>query len=138
MIPTLLEYSQTEELLAQPESGMGWQLVDVEFDGGRTERALAMNAEVLMGAAQAAVLKSVEAYAALLTEASRSHQYSKFAIKSLHVVGSSRGAQRVAVVRDSAQKARAGAQGAADAPTENTEAGEVFKRFCAFAKDNRV
>lgn len=43
-----LSTNQQKELLRQPESGMGWQRVDVELtDGRRLENCIVRNAEVL-------------------------------------------------------------------------------------------
>ena len=43
-----LTASRTQELLSQPENGMGYQIVEVTNFAGRIEKGLAYNAELVV------------------------------------------------------------------------------------------
>lgn len=130
-----LNASQKELLLHSPESGMGFQFVDVAMKGGPWVSGVAYNAEVLLldeepperlkHAADEAVSRMMLTLEGALQNADD--------ITSLRVVA--REWQTSAVVRET--PADEGGP-AADAPVETTQGEEEFKRFSPFANDRRV
>lgn len=119
------------DLLALPESGMGYQLVAATMKDNAMKRAVAYNAELLVFDDEPRVGLSFKAHEALLRDA----RNSEGEIKSLRLVTKS--AASAAVHERSAAKPAAPTP-AADAPLEATKAGEVFKRFSAYMNDRRV
>ena len=121
-----LEQRFVNSLLAQPESGMGYQLVNVERPDGSTFRGVAYNAEL--------VLREDEARSVL-----RATSYERLVENAV----SSQGSVKAVVVRREIRSANAVREGpssgeAKDAPVEETTTGEVFKRFSAYQNDRRV
>lgn len=116
-------------LLAQPESGMGYQRVEVEMVTGLRETGVAYNAElVLLEREPRQQLRS--AYEALMKAATPSEGR----VKAVRVVRPP--SRVVAAVQERMMKSAPGE--AKDAPVGETSANEVFKRFSAFANDRRV
>lgn len=117
-----------QSLLEQPESGMGWQLVDARFAAAPPERMIALNAEFL--ASESAELRSLaqrgELTSASLKQAAR--QWRTVEVKSLSVVARSR----------SVREGRVAPGPAADAPETHSDTGDEFRRFSAFENDRRV
>lgn len=117
-------------LLKQPESGMGFQRVEVTREDGGTAFGVVFNAELLALDAEKTETMTARSFgiaaAAAHTTAGR--------IGSIRVIG---GSSRYASVRErSATSSYVGE--AKDAPIEQTKTGDVFKRFSAYENDRRV
>lgn len=117
-------------LLAQPESGMGYQLVEVEQRDGVRKRGVAYNAELVLLSDE----PRVQVRAANLETLLKSAQSSEATIKAIRVVRAERSA---AMVLEKASESKKPGE-AKDAPVGSTAAAEVFTRFSAFEKDRRV
>ena len=120
--------SHASYLLSQPESGMGYQNVEATTFGDKVKRAVAFNAELLVFDEEPrSVLRTMS-----VRKLAESSQASVTEIRTLRVLPI-----RTVAMRDALTKAiKAGP--AKDAPEEKTKEGEVFKRFVAFEKDNRL
>jgi hypothetical protein len=123
-----LEPTYTANLLSQPESGMGYQIVEATLPDNKTKRGVAYNAELLLFDEEPRLLLLRASYAAILESA----RTSAGEIKSLRVIPRAATTSSTASVRESS-----GAYGqkkgpAKDAPEEKTKADEVFKRFSAY------
>ena len=124
-----LRFEETQSLLRQPESGMGYQVVDARTTDYRTKRGVVVNAELLA-----------------LDEEERTDRLmlSKSYAESLRTARSAVGQFRsLSVVQDyrttvlSKRQAKA-AGGANEATEEMSKEGEGFHRFSAFENDRRV
>ena len=130
-----LNDSQTDYLLHRPESGMGFQFVEVGLKDGPQISGVAYNAEFLLlegepperlkHAADEPVSRMILTLEGALQKAGD--------ITSLRVV--TREWQTTTVVRETPPDEGGPA---ADAPVETTEGEEEFKRFSAFANDRRL
>jgi hypothetical protein len=133
-------------LSTQPEYGMGYQKVTANLDDGSTKTGLIFNSQVFVAETEDSSLVVREEWNEVLKEAGQS----KRSIKSVQLIprpaDTLRGVKRV-VLRGGARtllgesyeairKSEAGP--AKDAPETPTIAGEVFKRFSAYANDRRV
>lgn len=123
----------TRALLAQLESGMGYQIVEATLSDNKTKRGLAYNAELLLFDEERHQFKLSTPYLKLL-ESARS---APSEIKALRVI------PRATVTTHSARESSGAtvqkkATPAKDASKEKTKAGEVFKRFSAYQNDRRV
>ncbi len=122
--------AQMRDLLRQPETGMGYQEVEVTHRDNKTEKGIVYNAELLFeGNETQTVLKTMSYPTLLRTARSASDE-----IKSLRVLKSYE--TRRFLSTTTVRKAAAGP--AKDAPVEKTKADEVFKRFSAFENDHRI
>lgn len=124
-----LESGWTESMVGQPESGMGYQVVDVEQFDGLRRRGIAYNAELVIYDTEPYPFTQGRSYRSLLTEA----RSASGLIRSIAVVGGS-GRPAVHEVRRAPGKPTE----AKDAPIEATAVGEVFKRFSAYEHDHRI
>jgi hypothetical protein len=125
-----LSDTQMRSLLEQPETGMGYQEVEVTHRDNKTEKGIVYNAELLFeGNETQNVLKLMSYPNVLKTARSASDE-----IKSLRVLKSYE--TRRFLSAPTVRKAAAGS--AKDASVEKTKADEVFKRFSAFENDHRV
>ncbi len=125
--------SNTRALLAQPESGMGYQVVEATLSDNKTKRGVAYNAELLLFEEEPRRIMLSTPYLRLL-ESARS---ATGEIKSLRVIS------RATVTTLSAREpsgivVQKKAGPAKDGPREKTKADEVFKRFSAYPNDRRV
>ena len=131
-----LNASLQAQLLHLPESGMGYQVLEILTDTNEHLKAIAYNAEP--------VLPDRPEQRSLLWE---------YALGRLSIGGHGREIREVHLLPRSAASGWAGlsvresraAYGsrphrgpAKDAPNERTKAGEAFRRFCAFENDRRV
>lgn len=125
-----LNPDETRSLLRQPESGMGYQVVDAVTVDFKTKRGVVYNAELLT-----------------LDEDRQSDRVlmlTKSATEALRSASSTVGQFRsLAVVRDSrttvlSKREAKAVGGAGDAEAEKTRDSEKFYRFSAFANDHRV
>jgi hypothetical protein len=115
-------------LLSQPESGMGFQNVEATTYDDKLKRGVVFNAELLMFDDES---RSVLRTASIRKLAESSHS-SLVELRSLRALPG-----RAMAMRDAASKAvKAGP--AKEAPEDKTKEGEVFKRFVAYANDNRL
>jgi hypothetical protein len=119
-----LSEGQTRELLAQPESGMGYQVVDATLADDTTTLGVVYNAELLSLDNELPVSVPIPYRTRLASAKSASGQ-----IKSLRLVPRTR-STTFSVARESSAANQAGP--AKDGPDEKTNAGEVFKRFSAY------
>lgn len=130
-----LNASQTEFLLHSPESGMGFQFVEVAMKDGPQLSGVAYNAEfLLLDGEPPERLKHAadEPVSRMILTLEGALQKSED-ITTLRVV--TRAWETSSVVRETA-----GDEGgaAADAPVETIASEEEFKRFSAFPNDRRV
>ncbi len=125
-----LNLDEARSLLGQPESGMGYQVVDAVTTDYKTKRGVVYNAELLK-----------------LDEDRHSDRIvmlTKSAAEALKTANTSVGQFRsLAVVRDSrttvlSKREAKVAGGASEGEVEKTKEGEKFYRFSAFANDRRV
>jgi hypothetical protein len=134
----LLNEDRQRELLAQPESGMGYQAVEITLRNGENRYGTAFNAEYLLYSGEP--LDRLDA----ISEPSRRSQMLEQnelgfgeEIVEIRVVTSD-------VASDSRVRERAGgdayssSSGASEAPPGALDKKEQFKRFSAFAKDRRI
>jgi hypothetical protein len=125
-----LTQEERRSLLRQPESGMGYQIVDAQTTDYRTKRGIVLNAELLK-LDEDTLSDSIELLTKSHAQALRtaSGSYGKF--RALTVVRD----PRTTVLSKREAKAGGGADEGAD---EKTKEDEVFYRFSAFENDNRV
>jgi hypothetical protein len=125
-----LTLDESLDLLRQPESGMGYQVVDAVTTEFRTKRGIVYNSELLMldedRAIDRTILRTKSFREALRTSSSAVGQF-----RSISVVRDS----RTTVL--SRREAKA-SSGASEAVVGSTEDGERFFRFSAFENDRRV
>jgi len=127
--------TQQRSLLEQPESGMGYQLVEIVTDANQTLRAIAYNAELVLpeGHDHRAMIHE---YLTASLGNDRRHGY---AVKEIRVL--SRSVERRSFMANEARAAygqRTYTGPAKDARPEKTKANEIFRRFSAFANDRRI
>jgi len=124
-----LSQEETLSLLRQPESGMGYQVVDALTTDYRRKRGVVFNAELLTldedSSADRLVMRSKSASGALKAASSTAGKF-----RSLSVVVD----HRTTVLAFRAAKAG----GASQAAEEKTKDGDKFYRFSAFENDRRV
>lgn len=121
------------QLLKQPESGMGYQIVKAVTSDYDIKRGIAYNAELLLFEEEPRTMLRAS-YRSLLDEA----KISTGEIRSLYVVTDVASTSSAYVLRETSTRHERKAGPAKDAPEEKTEENEVFKRFSAYEKDNRV
>jgi hypothetical protein len=128
------------DLAAQPESGMGYQLVEARFEKAqRSEFGIAYNGELLVLASEPIIKIARESFELTVLRAPSASGE----IRSLTVVQKARaGATLDLRARESlglkAAAEKVGSGPASEAPVEETNAGEAFKRFVAYANDFRL
>ena len=134
----LLNEDRQNELLAQPESGMGYQIVDIMLRDGSVRRGTAFNGEIL--------LYSEEPLDGLKRVIEPSRRFQMLERKELGLGEEIVELKVVATETQSASRVREGSDveatspstGANEAPEEGSQVDEEFKRFCAFANHRRV
>lgn len=132
----LLNEGRQMELIAQPESGMGYQNVAIELRNGETRYGTAFNAEFLLYSGESPhVLEKISEPAQRLRMLERNELGVGEEILSLRVLPSE--ADTSARVRESSSSTQS-SSGASEAPVEQLQAEEKFKRFSAYANDRRV
>ncbi len=122
----------TRDLLQEPESGMGYQIVEAMMEDHRVRRAVAYNADLLLFEDEPRPMFKTSAYVRLLLEA----RSSEGSVKTLHVLPRSTTARVALAMNEDA--ARYGSGPARDATEEKTKFGEVFVRFSAYENDRRI
>lgn len=134
----LLNEDWQSELLAQPESGMGYQIVDIVLRDGSARRGTAFNGEVLVD--------SEESLDGLERVIEPSQRFQMLERKELGLGEEIVELKVVTSETKSASRVREGSNvetispstAANEAPEEGSQVDEQFKRFCAFANDRRV
>jgi len=121
MLKLLDEHSAL--LLLQPESGMGYQVVEATSVDDKKRECVVYNAELLIYSEELERVEKGLSYK-LLLEKTASFSYG---IKDLRVISSF---WKFASIAES--------QGAAQSPIKYTGKNEIFKRFSAYEKDNRI
>jgi len=132
----LLNEQRQKELTAQPESGMGYQDVAIKLRNGETRYGTAFNAEFLLYSGESSHLLeriSDPGQRSLMLE--RNELGFGEDIRSLKVLQSE--ADVSTRVRESSSSTKS-SSGASDAPEEELQEEERFKRFSADANDRRV
>lgn len=130
-----LTEAQTRSLLAQPETGMGYQEVEATLRNNTVEKGIVYNAELMFeGTESRNILKLAKSYPTVLQEARSAGDE----IKSLRVIRLREGLKSLSTTRDASGAVKKSAGPAKDAPVEKTKADEVFKRFSAYPNDRRV
>lgn len=125
---------RTRALLEQPESGMGYQIVEVVTADYKSRRGVVCNAELLLFEDEPRTALKTASIASLLAEAKSSQDE----IRSLRVLPRATASELTEAVKEPAAGYGRKTGPAEDAPPEKTKADEVFKRFCAFADDRRI
>lgn len=120
------------DLLAQPESGMGYQIVEATNYYGKIQRGVAYNAELLLFEDEPRLTRT-GVFAKLLNEAKVSAE-----IKSVHVVTHETSTSSAFALKETATRYGRKAPPAKDAPIEKTKENKVFKRFTAYENDHRI
>ena len=133
-----LSYDETHSILRKPESGMGYQVVDVQMMDYRTKRGVVFNAELL-------TLDEDERSDRLMlsksyTEALRTAKNTAGQFRSLVVVQDSRttvlSKRNTSPPLTEEQQAREVERALQNAGV--TKEGDVFCRFSAFENDRRI
>jgi hypothetical protein len=128
-----IDSSLRTELLAQPESGMGYQIVEATSFNGRIQRGVAYNAELLLFEGEPRPMFRTIAFARLVNEAKPSAE-----IISLRVVAHMASTSSAFALKETATSYGRKAPPTKDAPIEKTKDKEVFKRFTAYENDHRI
>jgi hypothetical protein len=134
----LLNEDRQRELLAQPESGMGYQIVEITLRNGESRRGTAFNGEYLIYSEESP--DRLEA----ITEPSR-----RLEMLERNELGFGEEIDEIKVLRSEVPSdsrvresdggnGRSFSSGASEAPPEPLIEKEQFKRFSAFANDRRV
>lgn len=127
-----LSGSDRASLLRQPESGMGYQVVDAVTTLGTVRRGVAYNAELFLLDSERENDRRVLSLSRNLSEAVDKASSATGMFRSLTVVSDPR---MTVLSKAEATKSTGGAN---DAPVDKTVQDEKFYRFSAFAKDSRV
>ncbi|MEK7677865.1 MAG: hypothetical protein AAB676_18710 [Verrucomicrobiota bacterium] len=129
-----LTYPHYTLLLKQPESGMGYQVVEVTTKEDKKKRGVVYNAELLLFEEEPRQVMLASAYDSLLERA----ENSLFAVKDIRVIPKLAQQSAFAALRETGTVYGTKSKSAEEAPVAHTKAGEVFKRFSAYEKDHRV
>jgi hypothetical protein len=123
-----LNQAQTTDLLGSPESGMGYQLVEATLRDDKKKDGVVYNADLLVlnDERQLRILELRESYPRSL----RFAQDAAGEVKALRVLAG----PRLMALSEAEKKS----VGATDGLAGKTKAGAAFKRFSAYANDNRV
>jgi len=126
----------TEVLLTKPETGMGYQVVELSDESERKYRGIAYNAELFSLKPLAEKALFSEGYDSLLKRAEPWPGKQAWKVKVIDRAT----LLREALYRNFADslEIRNTTKGAADAPDEQTKRGEFFKRFSAYRNDRRI
>jgi hypothetical protein len=125
----LLTQAETKMLTRQPETGMGYQIVEAMTKDDKRTRGIVYNAELFFREDESRTILLTTSYPDVLKRAAKSPGE----FKALQVL--TRSAAPLALTERKAADAKA--KPAKDADVEKTNADEVFKRFSAFQNDNR-
>lgn len=129
-MPIKLEINLTKRLLEQPESGMGYQIVNVEtWNKWLTKEAIVFNAEYLIyfDEKQFETLPEIKSFNEIEKSAGVSTEIVDLKVKTKYKI------EKFSGVRESPTP-----YPAEISPIELTKIGEKFKRFSAFRNDRRI
>jgi hypothetical protein len=129
-----LTEAHTRSLLAQPETGMGYQEVEATLRNNTVEKGIVYNAELMFEGAESRNVLKLASYPVVLRTARAAGEE----IKSLRVIRLREGLKSLSTTRDASGAVKKNAGPAKDAPVEKTKADEVLKRFSAYPNDRRV
>jgi hypothetical protein len=129
-----LDINSKGKLLAQPESGMGYQIVEAITYDKKVKHGIVSNAELLLFENEPRLSLTTTACARLLNEAKSSIAE----IYDFHVLPRTTSAAPAFALKETAIGYGKIARPAKDAPIETTKEKEVFKRFLAYEEDNRI
>ncbi len=129
-----LSDTETNQLLEEAETGMGYQLVEVTRRDNTMQRGFAYNAELVLVDTEPRRLMLADSYARLLEEAPGTVGE----IKSIRVVGEGASILVADQVHDSDNPYGALHGPASGAPFGTTRQGETFTRFSAYRNDRRI
>lgn len=134
----LLNEDRQRELLAQPESGMGYQTVEVVLRDGKSRRGTAFNTEYLLYSGEPVDrLQRITEPSRRLLMLEHNELGLGEQIVELKVVASE--ATAPSSVRESSEeRTTSSSSGANEASEGQLKREEQFKRFSAFANDRRV
>jgi hypothetical protein len=121
-------------LLNQPESGMGYQIVEATTFDNKIKRGVVYNAELLLFEEEPRFRLLAATFQQLLEAA----KVSKDEIKSLQVVTNAASPPPTFALREAVSSYGKKVAPAKDAPIAKTRENEVFKRFTAYEKDHRI
>lgn len=121
-------------LLKQPESGMGYQIVEVTTKEDKKKRCIVYNAELLLFEEEPRQLLRASTFNSLLARAERS----RFGVKDIRVVSRPAALSAFGSLRETGPAYGTKSTGKAEAPVAHAKADEVFKRFSAYENDHRI
>ena len=128
-----LTEAETSVLKNQPETGMGYQIVEATQYDNRIKRGIAYNAELFFEENESRSILRTLSYPRVLREATKSTgQFKALRVLSRSAAPVSLSERQTTIIRS------AKAAPAKEAPIEQTKEGEVFKRFSAYKDDNRL
>lgn len=133
----VLNEARSRELVALPESGMGYQLVEFMTDDNRRHEGIAFNAEYLIGRDEPRT-RLIETATIALAKVELLAGKPHAVVREIRLLEQARGSALGFGVREAGSPYGAKTAPAQDAPVELTRAGEVFVRFSAYADDKRV
>ena len=120
-----LTEAQTRSLLAQPETGMGYQEVEATLRNNQVEKGIVYNAELMFEGIESRNILKLSSYPTVL----RAARSAGDEIKSLRVIRTREGLKSLSATRDASGAVKKSAGPAKDAPVEKTKADEVFKNY---------
>jgi hypothetical protein len=126
-----LSEAQIVQMLDQPESGMGYQTVEVEYQR-ELRKATVFNGELLLWKTESPTLLTESTYERLIKSASIDEAR---LIKAIKVV---RPPRRVAESALEKSEERILGKPATEGEPQKTKEGEVFIRFTAYKNDRRI
>ena len=132
----LLNEDLQRELIAQPESGMGYQNVAIELRNGEVRHGTGYNAEFLLYSGESPhLLEKISEPAQRLIMLERNELGLGKEILSLRVLRSEADVSTRVPERSSSTQS---SSGASEAPVEQLQAEEKFKRFSVYGNDRRM
>lgn len=132
-----LDKARSNDLLALPESGMGFQLIAFVTDDARRHHGFAFNAEFVVGTDEP--LSQLREHRRLLLARVQLEAKTPGAIiRELSLVDRHHLAFRRHFVSEARAHYGKAVGPAKDAPIERTKLGDVFVRFSAFLDDRRI
>jgi len=127
----------TSDLLALPESGMGFQFVEFVTDDAQRQSGIAFNAEFLIGAQESRTTLG-DAERIRFAQLERSARRPRTLVREIHLLSPDRWADLGLQVKEAHSPYLTHGRPAKDAQIEFTEPQERFFRFSAFRHDKRI
>lgn len=124
--------AQTDQMIGQPETGMGYQTVLVEKKSGVVAEGTVYNCELLDMEREERAALTEDAYQRLFASATTAKAWD---IRSIRVVPRSR---PLAAARAFGETRFTSGGPAEEASPQNTDAGMTFARFSAYRDDKRI